>query len=126
MNREQRRNMHKDPDSSLRYLQTPCTITEATQIARGVSEDVVSEYASKESPLKVAMSLQIEILKDVVMRSGLITEDEFRSMYMQKAEEFNQKQKEMMELSHQDNPSDNSNPKVSAKAGDVEITKMED
>ena len=118
--------MHKNHDGSLRYLQTPCTITEATQIARGVSEDVVSEYASKESPLKVAMSLQIEILKDVVMRSGLITEDEFRSIYMQKAEEFNQKQKEMMELSHQDNPSDDSNPKVSAKAGDVEITKMED
>ena len=68
MNREQRRNMSKKNEGALRYLQTPCTITEATQIARGVAEDVVAEYSQQNSPLQVAISLQVEILKEVVIR----------------------------------------------------------
>lgn len=123
MNREQRRNMSKDPNNSLRYLQTPCTITEATQIARGVAEDVIAEYAGQENPLKVAMSLQIEILKEVVMNSGLITEEKFREMYMQKAEEFNKRQKEAIEQARNNIEENDDSPKMDLRVSDIEVTK---
>ncbi len=124
MNREQRRNMSKKSDGALRYLQTPCTITEATQIARGVAEDVVAEYSQQNSPLQVAISLQVEILKEVVIGAGLITEDQFREKYMEKAVEFNQRQKEAFEAakSEESDHEDNS-PKMEVNVSDIEVTK---
>lgn len=123
MNREQRRSMNKN-GGELRYLQTPCTITEATQIARGVAEDVVAEYIQQNSPLQVAISLQVEILKEVVIEAGLITEDQFREMYMEKAMEFNQRQKKAFEESNtEDSESGESSPKMDLKISDIEVTK---
>ncbi len=124
MNREQRRNMSKKSDGALRYLQTPCTITEATQIARGVAEDVVAEYSQQNSPLQVAISLQVEILKEVVIGSGLITEDQFREKYMEKAVEFNQRQKEAFEAAKsEDSDHEDNSPKMEVSVSDIEVTK---
>lgn len=123
MNREQRRNMSKN-EGSLRYLQTPCTITEATQIARGVAEDVVAEYSQQNSPLQVAISLQVEILKEVVIGAGLITEDQFREKYMEKAVEFNQRQKEAFEAANpEESDCEDNSPKMDLKVSDIEVTK---
>lgn len=123
MNREQRRNMSKN-EGALRYLQTPCTITEATQIARGVAEDVVAEYSQQNSPLQVAISLQIEILKEVVIGAGLITEDQFREKYMEKAVEFNQRQKEAFEAANpEESDCEDNSPKMDLKVSDIEVTK---
>jgi hypothetical protein len=123
VNREQRRSIEKQKQSGeLRYLQTPCTITEAAQIARGVAEDVVSEYSQQNSPLQVAMSIQIEILKDIVINGGLITEDKFRERYMEKAMEFNQMQKEALN-SAKSLDEDESSPKMDLKVSDIEIIK---
>lgn len=116
MNREQRRSNNSAGD--LKYLQTPCTITEATQIARGVAEDVVSDFIEHQSPLQVAMSLQIEILKDIVISSGLVTKERFYEMYVEKAEEFNRKQREAF-----DNIQEDDSPKMELKVNDVEIIK---
>ena len=124
MNREQRRNMIKKDEGALRYLQTPCTITEATQIARGVAEDVVAEYSQQNSPLQVAISLQVEILKEVVIGAGLITEDQFREKYMEKAVEFNQRQKEAFEAAnHEESDCEDNSPKMDLKVSDIEVTK---
>lgn len=124
MNREQRRNMSKQNEGALRYLQTPCTITEATQIARGVAEDVVAEYSQQNSPLQVAISLQVEILKDVVIGAGLITEDQFREKYMEKAVEFNQRQKEAFEAANtEESDCEDNSPKMDLKVSDIEVTK---
>lgn len=124
MNREQRRNMIKKDEGALRYLQTPCTITEATQIARGVAEDVVAEYSQQNSPLQVAISLQVEILKEVVIGAGLITEDQFREKYMEKAVEFNQRQKEAFEAANpEESDCEDNSPKMDLKVSDIEVTK---
>ena len=124
MNREQRRKMSKKSDGALRYLQTPCTITEATQIARGVAEDVVAEYSQQNSPLQVAISLQVEILKEVVIGAGLITEDQFREKYMEKAVEFNQRQKEAFEAAKsEDSDYEDNSPKMEVSVSDIEVTK---
>ena len=124
MNREQRRNMSKKDEGALRYLQTPCTITEATQIARGVAEDVVAEYSQQNSPLQVAISLQVEILKEVVIGAGLITEDQFREKYMEKAVEFNQRQKEAFEAANpEESDCEDNSPKMDLKVSDIEVTK---
>lgn len=111
-------------------MSTPCTIAEATQIARGVAEDVLSDYSHSQSPLYVAMSLQIEILKDLVIKSGIISEDEFRNLYMQKAEDFNQRQREMYERTRQeivDQLEGNAamDPKMGVSVSDIEVQKTE-
>lgn len=116
MNREQRRNMEKS-GGALQYLNTHCTIAEAAQIARGVSEDVVADCNHQKSHLQVAVSLQIEILKDAVIRAGIMSEEEFFEMYMKKAEEFNKRQQEM--ASEYKN---NNNPKMQMSIDDIEVT----
>ena len=130
MNREQRRSMangSKKADGALKYLESPCSITEAVQIARGVAEDVVADYNQQTRPLNVSISLQMEIMKSVLISSGLITEDEFKARYIAMAEDFNKRQEEMIakdteeEETEEDTPQTPYNPTMSATAGDVEI-----
>lgn len=121
MNKGQRYNKSKD-GGDLKYLQTPCTITEAVQISRGVAEDVLTEYTRQHSPLQVAMSLQIEILKDIVIKSGLVTEEDFRTLYTEKAEEFNRLQKEALDQM-QNQSSEDDSPKIDLKVSDIEVVK---
>lgn len=130
MNRQQRRNIantSKKADGALKYLESPCSITEAVQIARGVAEDVVTDYSQNTRPLQVSMSLQMEIMKSVLISSGLISEDEFKARYISMAEEFNKKQEEMIAKSEEEQESeDNNSPKMSVSTGDVEIDKMQE
>lgn len=127
MNRQQRRTMEKKGAQTqageLRYLQTPCTIAEAAQIARGVAEDVMTDYNRQESHLKIAMSLQIEILKDIVISAGLITEEEFRAKYMQRAEEFNKMQQEAMLRASEESEESEDMPIMQMSTDEVEVTK---
>lgn len=117
MNRQQRRASEKTGD---KYLHTPCSIVEATQIARGVAEDVVADFSRQESHLKIAMSLQIEIIKEVLISSGLISEEEFRVRYMQKAEEFQRMQQEaMLQAAEQVDET----PSMSMETSEVEVVK---
>ncbi len=67
-------------------FKTPCTISEAVQIARGVSEDVVNHYHQSRSHLQVSQSIQVDLLKQVVIDAGLITEDASMSMSTEGAE----------------------------------------
>lgn len=119
MNRNQRRSMDKKDYSS--YMNTPCTITEAVQIARGVAEDVVSDYNKSQSTLQISISLQIEILKDIVIKAGLIDEENFRKMYMEKAEEFNRLQQEAFSQNLDEDKEDN--PKMQVLSNDIEVVK---
>lgn len=119
MNREQRRSK-SSTDGALKYLNTPCTITEATQIARGVAEDVVSEYEHHHAPLQVAISLQIEVIKEILINKGIITEEEFRKSYIEKAEDFNRRQREA--LDNQNTEEDTTNiTKMNPSVSDIEI-----
>lgn len=122
MNREHRRNMKKNgAGGELRYLNTPCSITEAAQIARGVAEDVVADYANHSRHLQVAISIQVEMLKEIVMKAGLITEEEFREMYMRHAEELNRLQQE---VAAQEEEAEDDTPKMEVSVSDVEVKKV--
>lgn len=127
MNREQRRNMKRNGgEGELRYLKTPCTIAEAAQIARGVAEDVVTDYANSTSPLQVATSIQVELLKSIVMKAGLVTEEEFKSLYMEQAELLDKMRKEALEGTDDGNGEmeDIETPKMEVSVSDVEVKKV--
>lgn len=128
MNREQRRRAEKDSDSALKYLKTPCTIAEAAQISRGVAEDVLKDYQNQTSPLQVSLSLQVEMLKSVLVSAGIITEEEMSKLYMQQVEEFNAMQQQMKEedLNEEEAPAVSSDVKMGQVANDVEVQTVTD
>lgn len=97
MNRENRRKHGLPKMSKEDILNTPCTLTEVVQVSRGVVQDEIDNYVRRTSPVQVSLSIQVEILKSIVIGSGLITEEEFKKLYMEKAEDFNRRQKEMLE-----------------------------
>jgi len=99
MNREQRRNIsggNKKIDDNLKYLDSPVTITEAVQIARGVAEDVVNDYHRSAGTVQVAFSLQLEVIKELLISSGMISEDDFRAKYIQQTEVYQKMQEEIL------------------------------
>ena len=116
----------KEHQKNSNYLNTPCTIVEATQIARGVAEDVVSEYQSRAGHLQVSLSLQVELLKEIVIGSGMITEEEFKARYIKKAEEFNEMQKKAMEMynSPEQSSQEETSPNMSLSVDDIEVEKL--
>lgn len=87
-------------------FKTPCTISEAVQIARGVSEDVVNHYHQSRSHLQVSQSIQVDLLKQVVIDSGLITEEEFHKRYLQKAQEIMEMQEKAKSELYGETPTD--------------------
>lgn len=128
MNREMRRN--KSESGALKYLNTPCTITEATQISRGVAEDVVAEYASQVGHVQVSTSLQLEVIKEILINAGITTEEEIKEKYILRAEEFNRMQEKLRkeaQMKAEDiavEEEDSSNPKMDIKMNDIEVTKI--
>lgn len=99
-------------------MNSPVTITESVQIARGVAEDVVEDYHKTQGNVQLAISIQLEILKDIVVSAGLITAEEFKERYMNKAKEIQELQMKMM---NEVKPEVSADMKV--QAGDVEINK---
>ena len=97
MNREERRSMKSQGASEetiekLGAYNSPCTIAEAVQIARASAEDVLEDYHRNQGTAYLAMSIQIELLKEVIFSSGMIKEEEFRERYMKKAREIQESQ----------------------------------
>ena len=133
MNRDQRRSLQKSKSvgGEMKYLNSPCTLTEAAQIARGVAEDVVTDYQKHTSPLQVSMSLQIELIKDILFKNGIITEEEFHQMYIESAEEF-QKTQEKYLAEKEEDPEENdgsldeeNSPKMAANVTNIEVVKQD-
>lgn len=132
MNREERRELKKKGASEetiakLEALRQPCTVGEAVQLARAASEDVCGEmldiYKRDSSSLMMAMTLQIELLKDIVISSGLISQEEFDKRYTDSAKEFEEKQREYLKARVE---SENSKATSAGdmKVSDFEITKV--
>lgn len=105
MNREERRNLMKQGASKetldkLEQYNKPCTILEVVKLSRAVSEDVVNEamdeYRRSSASTIISLLLQVEILRDTIIKAGLITTEEFQSIYEQKAKEFEEKEREML------------------------------
>lgn len=114
----------KGQTPEMKYLQSPCSITEAVQIARGVAEDVLTDYHNRTSHLQVAISLQIELLKELLIKSGIIDEDELKTLYIQKAEEFNAMQQEAMAENEEEDLDVEDHPKMSVDIDEIEVKKI--
>ena len=104
MNREDRRRMgiSKETSDKLEQLNTPCTVLEAVQLAQGVSEDAISNYHKSINPIIVSLSIQVEVLKELLFRGSqigentfksIISEEEFIKVFKERVEDYN-KQKE--------------------------------
>ena len=124
MNRETRRELikngaYKKTVENLGAYQSPCTLAEAVQISRASAEDVVASYDQSIRPLQVAVSLQVELLKKVIIKSGLVSEEEFKDMYINAVKEFNDTQRASLEEDNED-PEETS-PKMSASVSDIEV-----
>lgn len=97
-------------------MSSPCSISEAVQISRGVVEDAIADYHRNQGNVQLSMSIQIEIIKELIFSSGMITEEEFRQRYMDKAKELQQIQEQRM---RGEDPDVTTSMKV--EAGDVEV-----
>lgn len=121
MNRADRRSymkqgVSKETVNQLDKFNSPCSIAEAVQIARATAEDVVEDYHKSVTPVQVAISMQVEILKGMLVEAGVISEEKFRELYVKQAEEFNS----MINASASEELEDA--PKMSAKVDNIEVT----
>lgn len=108
MNRQERRELEKngvskDTIEKLGIYTKPATIAEVIQLARASAEDVCGEmledYRKRSSGIIMAMTLQLELLKELVISKGMITEEEFEEKYLNAAKEFEDKQREFLKNS---------------------------
>lgn len=128
MNRKQRREEMKKGSVSdgMDFLQSPCTIAETMRIARAAAEDVMTDYHQHSAHLRIALSLQVEILKDLVINAGLITEEEFKNRYAQQVAAFNEMQKKATLESEEESKVDaQTSASMTAQANDIEVTLVE-
>ena len=100
-------------------MQSPCTISECVQIARGVVDDAISDYHQNQGNIQLSMSIQIELLKEILFSSGMITEEEFRQKYMEKAKELQRIQMERM--SNLNDEQSKVTASMTGEVGDIEI-----
>lgn len=98
-------------------MESNVTITECVQIARGVAEDVVEDYHRTQANVQLSISIQLELLKELVISKGLITEEEFFSKYKAKAKELQEMQMRM----RQESVRDSGIAEMPMNAGDVEV-----
>lgn len=93
MGRKERRDLEKkgfskETAKKVDALNTPCTILEAIQFAQGVVDDKLTEYKASTVPLTVSHTLHIEVMKEILISKGLVTEEEFKDLYMKAAEKY--------------------------------------
>lgn len=115
------RKLNKQIKETSGMLNTPCTITEAVQIARGVADDAIADYHKKQGNVQLAISLHLEIMKDILISSGMITEEEFKEKYMEKAIAAQRMQESMAREMQREVEADTT-AQMSTVAGDVEVS----
>lgn len=118
MNRAERRSYMKQGASKetidrLEQFNKPCTLGEVVQISRASAEDVVEDYHRRAAPIQMAISMQLEIMKSMLVEAGVISEEKFRELYVKQAEEFNAM------ANSESTPQEN--PTMSAKVDTVEV-----
>lgn len=149
MNREERRELKKKGinDETIKKLDMydkPCTILEVVKLGRAIAEDVANEYLEEfrrqSTSTIVALTLHVELMKDILIESGAITLEEFQKRYEERAKEFEDKQREYLnamkeaEAQHLQDAENASEPvseksnvvQFSPKVEPVEVTIMKD
>lgn len=134
MNREERRNLgvSKESANRLDQLKSPCTVLEAVQLAQGVCDDSIKNYHEKLNPMLVSLSLQLELLKEMLFEGKPITnvegnvdniyilsEKDFIKRFEDKVEEYNRQRKEFLDTLGKEN---SSIPKTTVEPQSVEVS----
>lgn len=126
INREERRSMgmSKETADKLNQLQSPCTVIEAVQLAQGVAKDAVDNYHKGINPLIVSLSLQVELIKEILMQSNLVTEEDYKERLQKMIDKFNEDKAEMMkEYEEKFKQAQQEEPKTDMKPQPLEIVK---
>lgn len=125
MNREQRRKsgISKEQADKLEQLNKPCTVVEVVQLAQGVADDKIQVYHNNVNPIIVSLSIQLEVLKDMLFSSGIVDEEEFIKKFNDRVEDFNRSKEEVMKSIEQEIKSgNNGEPATVVTPGDIELT----
>lgn len=102
----------KKPTDDSKRLNSYATLTEVVQIARATAEDSVTDYHRNNAiPVRTALSLQVEMLKSLLVSKGIVTEDELKQTYNEEVIRFK-------EALQKENPT--SKVKVAFDCSDVE------
>lgn len=98
MNREERRRngITKETAKKLEQLNSPCTVMEAVQLAQGVAEDAVSNYHQNINPIIVSLSIQIEVLKELLFKEAALDPSMYEDLFNKRVEEYNKKRDEAL------------------------------
>ena len=137
INREDRRNLIKQGASKetvdrMSLLSRPCTYRDALEISRASAEDVcrglLHDYSKDMLGSFASIVLQLEILKEVVLKAGLITEEEFETKYALAADKFEEEQRDFHKQLKNQQVSAEDVPEGDAKfsmtnVSDIEVTK---
>ena len=79
----------KKPTDDSKRLNSYATLTEVVQIARATAEDSVTDYHRNNAmPVRTALSLQVEMLKSLLVSKGIVTEDELKQTYNEEVVRF--------------------------------------
>lgn len=128
MNRDERRKLKKagvsaETIKSKELLEQPCSIGETIQLARAAAQDVCQyvfeAYRKDTSSLMMAMTLQIDILKQKLIDAGIFSEEEFIAEYNKAAEKFQEEQREYIKQMKESE----AGPITSMNVSDIEVTK---
>lgn len=128
INREERRKagISKETADKLNQLNSPCTVIEAVQLAQGVAKDAVDQYHRSINPLIVSLSLQVELLKEIIInKANIISEEDYTKQLEERIDQFNKdKEKAMEELrQREEEASKEQEPKTDMKPQPLEIVK---
>jgi NADPH-dependent curcumin reductase CurA len=84
---------HQDKEAD---LQSPATLQEVIQVASSVSADAINHYHHQSNPLMVSVSLHAELLKNILIEKGLITEEEYDKRFEESVADFNRMREEKL------------------------------
>lgn len=114
-----RKGATKETVDRLAEFEKPAKLKEVLSISRAVAQDVASEYVEdyrrRSAGVIMATTLQLELLKKLVIEKGLITEEEFNKQYEVAAAEFEEAQRKYVEDQLKNAMKQDSAPQVSAK-----------
>lgn len=105
-------------------LNMPCTIKDVLRICEANVSDAIKNYHNNLNPMIISVSLQLEIIKKILIDSNLITEEKYNEIFKEKLDEFNADRKAILEEIEKSKKetADDTDAKVEMKAEDSEVT----
>lgn len=133
MNRKERRMLEKQGASKetldkLSMYDKPCSVVDVVKLARAVAEDVLSdklsEYHKRTSGTIISMTIQLELIKKIVVEKGLTTLEELQELYKSEVSDFESKQADILKSMHEEmygKTEVEESPATSASFGDTKV-----